>query len=360
MSGHSLSRRAVVATVVAGIVGAVLAGAAGLYVATVADKRYRAEMELALTPGPGTPPDRISDYWEALSRGQASRIAAEVLSHRRWRDPAAAAAAVRPQEITVTSGVIADTTLITVGVEAPSARAAEVAVDSLVREAAPTAERISGPFTLQVVQTAAGGAVLVSTPRWQTLIVSVLAGVMVGSGSMLLVQRARARRPAAPPRASASAGDTGRKQPVTPAPAVGGSDRQAVPAPQPSAPPSAGPQPERLRNSGPPRPKPAPAAKAERPSPAPAAPERPSPASAATQQLSTSPAVSERPAASERPSPTPAPDRPAPMFTPLREHDPATTRAGAPSDRGKNGTGHPHNGVPVANSGSGPRSSEAS
>jgi hypothetical protein len=229
-----LSRRALLAILIAGVLGAALFGIVGLSATAVVEKRYRAEMELALTPGPQAVPELISDYWEALSRGQASRIAAEVLNHRRWREPAAGAAGLRPEKISVTSGVIADTSLITVGVEAPSAEAAETAVESLVREAAPTAEQISGPFTLQVVQPAAGGAVLVSMPRWQTLGIYVLAGGMVGVGSMLLVQRRRLRRCATvsatmPPGNSRAGGEPERDEVHMPANAGSAGAEQPLP-----------------------------------------------------------------------------------------------------------------------------------
>lgn len=197
-----LTARALLVVAVSGLLCAV----AGFSLASVAlmfqEPRYRAETQLALLPGPFVPPQEVADSWEALSRGQAARIAAEVLGQRRWREAAAQSAGVSPESVTITAGAVADTTLIDVGVEAGSQRAAEQAAATLVREARPVVEQVSGPFILEILQPAEGNAKQVGTPPGQLLAVASAAGLLLGSGGALLVLRHRTGR-----RAPASAPD---------------------------------------------------------------------------------------------------------------------------------------------------------
>jgi len=194
MPARWLNARAVVTILLSGIIGAMLGVGVGLYIAHMEKPWYRAEMQLALLPGPDVPPDQISNYWEALSRGQAPKIAAEVLAQPRWTPTAAKAANVSEDSVLITAGVITDTTLITAGGEAPSAQAAEAAVTAAVQEATPLAQSVSGPFVLQVVQPAQGTAVSQTTPASQVISLAGLAGAVVGVGASLLFVRSRASR----------------------------------------------------------------------------------------------------------------------------------------------------------------------
>lgn len=185
-----LDRRALLLVVVAGLIFAAVAMVAS--VALVYDTpRYRAETKVALLPGRTVPPQELASSWEALSRGQAARIAAEVLHQRRWVAPAAQSAGVPPASLSITAGAVADTSLITVGVEAGSPQAAERAADALVREARPVVEQVSGPFVLEVLQPADGGAMPAGTPLGQLLAVAGAAGLLIGSGGALMVIRNR-------------------------------------------------------------------------------------------------------------------------------------------------------------------------
>jgi hypothetical protein len=197
MPARWLNARAVVTILLTGIIGALLGVGVGVYIANMAQPWYRAEMQLALLPGPSVPPEEISNYWEALSRGQAPRIAAEVLDQPRWIPAAAKAADVSEGSVLITAGVITDTTLITAGGEAPSAEAAEAAVTAAVQEATPLAQSVSGPFVLQVVQPAQGTAVSQTTPASQVIALAGLAGAVVGVGASLLFVRRRAAKDAA-------------------------------------------------------------------------------------------------------------------------------------------------------------------
>jgi xanthosine utilization system XapX-like protein len=220
MPGSKLNLRAAAVIALLGIVGALVGVAVGLYLARTGKPWFRAEMELALLPGPDVPPEEISNYWEALARGQAPRIAAEVLDQPRWIPGAAAAAGVDEGAVLITAGVVTDTTLITVGGEAPSPEAAEAAVTAAVTEATPLAQSVSGPFVLQVVQPAQGTATSQTTPDSQVVAVAGLAGLVVGAGLAVLVVR---RRGGGSPTAAGGAptGAPGGLRPGAPSPRPG-------------------------------------------------------------------------------------------------------------------------------------------
>lgn len=249
MEQNTLSGRNLVAVVLTGLILAVAAVGAATVALSFSEPRYRAEMQLALLPGPRVPPEEVADYWEALSGGQAARIGAEVLGQRRWVTPVAQAAGVGEQPIRVTSGAIADTSLINVTVEAGSAQAAERAADALFREARPLVEQVSGPFVLEVVQPAAGTAAATGPPRSQLLAVVGAAALLIGSGVALLVVRQRAARSSTPDKYNVGSDEEQQTLPSVAPPPVGtdgravsnGAPHEPVPSPerfQPSTPTS--------------------------------------------------------------------------------------------------------------------------
>jgi hypothetical protein len=184
-----LRGRALLVVAVAGILAAAIATVAALWVLSYRESRYRAEMQVALLPGSQVPAAEVADYWEALSRGQAARIGAEVLAQRRWMAPAAQAAGVPVGSISTNAGPVEGTSLIDLAAEAASPAAAETAVDTVFREARPLAEQVSGPFALEIVQDPWGSAVPVGTSRTQLLAVAAAAGLLIGVGGALLVIR---------------------------------------------------------------------------------------------------------------------------------------------------------------------------
>jgi hypothetical protein len=191
---NRLGTREFLLVAVVGVLCAVLAFGVASVSLAVQETRYRAEAQLALLPGPLVPPQEIADSWEALNRGQAARIAAEVLGQLRWRAAAAQAAGAPPESITVTAGAVADTSLIDLGVEAGSPQAAEQAADALIREARPVVEQVSGLFVLEVLQPPDGTAARVGTPPGQLLAVTGVAGLLLGGGGALVVIRQRVAR----------------------------------------------------------------------------------------------------------------------------------------------------------------------
>ena len=108
-------------------------------------ERFKAQSTVAMLPGPTVPNTEVSNYWEVLNRGQATRSAAIVLQDDRWLGNASSAAGVPKSELALTAGAIPDTTLITVTMEANSAKAAEAALQSVLSEALGQAAQVSGP-----------------------------------------------------------------------------------------------------------------------------------------------------------------------------------------------------------------------
>jgi hypothetical protein len=186
MPGTTLGTRAVVTVVLVGLIGGLIALAAGVFLARSDTPRFRAELELAVVPGPTVPPEQLPVLWEVLATGQAPRIVAEVLGQQQWLTPAAEAAKVDEDTLRITAGVVPGTTLVVVGGEAQTAHAAETAVTAVVSAATSLAQSASGPFVLQVLQSAQGTAMSQATPDWQVITVSGLAGLIAGAGGALL------------------------------------------------------------------------------------------------------------------------------------------------------------------------------
>ena len=338
MDDGKIRGKALRRVVVLALLGAmILAGAAFGWLAQT-PPRYRAQMQVALLPSPRVPAERIADYWEALSRGQAGRIAAEVLAQRRWQGPAAEAARVPAASLEITAGVVADTSLIDVGVVAGTPRAAEAAAAAVVLEATPVVEQVSGPFTLQVVQGADGSATYVGAPAVQVYAVAAGAGLLVGGGFGLHLARRRRSRPVPAEDDVVSVEEA----PIRDEPAADVPVQAASPAPRE-------PEPRTERNDQVERPAPAPRqgipagavhpVRAPRPTPGPNKHPHPAPA----------------PSSERAPAPVPGPIRPAPQTPPnpdsqgRRESSPASPTArlehsGVP---GKGpGTGGPQGNAP--------------
>lgn len=193
MNEDRLTRRAMLAILVTGLITAGIALAATIFVIGTVQPSYTAKSQVALTPNAQLTPEDKASYWEALGGGQAGRIAAEVFQQDQWKTAAAAAAGVNPSSIIVTAGVVESTALINVTVETTSPQGAEAALAKIITDATPVVLKVSGPYDLQVVQPAAGTAVSSSISSSQLLIVVFIGGLLVGSGAALIVTRARSR-----------------------------------------------------------------------------------------------------------------------------------------------------------------------
>ena len=168
------------------------------YLLTGNAERFKAQTTVAMLPAANLPNADAPNYWEVLNRGQATRSAAIVLEDERWLGDASSAAGVPKSDLTLTAGAIPDTTLITVTVEANSARAAEAALQSVLDDALGQAAQVSGPFKLEVIASPAGTA-QAKNPRPIELVGAFgVAGLLIGAGAGLLVTRAAQARSAQP------------------------------------------------------------------------------------------------------------------------------------------------------------------
>src|SRR5215203_6134965 len=145
--GKPLLARAVVVVPILAALG-MLIGLLAANALNGRDERFRAEATLAMLPERNIPLEQVSSFWEVLNRGQATGSAAIVLKDSSWLDAAAQAAGVPKSQLTLSAGAVPDTTLITVTMTAQSARAAEVALESVLADATRRAAAVSGPFSL--------------------------------------------------------------------------------------------------------------------------------------------------------------------------------------------------------------------
>lgn len=194
MKDNGLGGRRLLVVIAAAVLGAAVAAGLAFAALSFSHPRYRAETEVALLPPRDVPVEQLSNYWEALSRGQAARIGASVLSQRRWLAPAAQAAGGDPGSLVLTAGPVGETTLISVSLQAATPGAAELGLKTVIREAQPVVEQVSGPFALEVVQPADGSATAVGAARSQVIAVSGAAGLLIGAGGALMIVRYRAQR----------------------------------------------------------------------------------------------------------------------------------------------------------------------
>ena len=182
------------------IVAAALAGLLiGVLVAvqvTSAPPRYRATSTLALLPGPQLATAELPDYWEVLSRGQATRTSALVLGQPRWLAAASIDSGDPAAALALAAGAIPDTSLISVTMEADTSKSAELALRSVIQAASTEAAGVSGPFVLNVVGAPEGSAVSLTPDEAPVLVAGGLAGLLIGAGLGLVAERALvARRP---------------------------------------------------------------------------------------------------------------------------------------------------------------------
>lgn len=175
-----------------------LIGVLPAYLLSSHAERFQAQTTVAMLPGPVVPSSEASNYWEVLNRGQATRSAAIVLEDDRWLRDASSAAGVPPSELTLTAGAIPDTTLITITVEANSAKAAEAALQSVLTNALSEAAQVSGPFKLEVVAAPEGTARSKSPRPIEVAGAAGIAGMLVGAGVGVFVSRGSRARPPQP------------------------------------------------------------------------------------------------------------------------------------------------------------------
>ncbi|WP_396925644.1 hypothetical protein [Mycolicibacterium sp.] len=176
------------------VIGALLGAALG-YVLAPHPHRYQAAARVALLPAPDLTIGEASPFWEVLSRGQISRTAAVLYNDPRWLPSAANAAKVPQSELALTAAALPDTTIVTVTVDAGSAKAAEAALNDVLTKATPEVTQLSAPYAVKVLWPQEGSAVPVPVPgATQVAAAGALGGLLIGGGAGWLVLRARRQR----------------------------------------------------------------------------------------------------------------------------------------------------------------------
>jgi hypothetical protein len=187
------SRRQLIAVACAGVIVGVVAVIATIVVMGSRTAAYTATAELAVQPAAALTPDNTKSVWSLIYDGQPSRVAADVLRQPKWVQDAAAKAGVSPDDLTVTSTVIAETTVTAVSVQAPNANAAEVATDAIVAAATPTIEQVAGPVKMQVIQAGKDTAKSTTISRTDILAIVFIAGFLLGAAVAYPIVRSSRR-----------------------------------------------------------------------------------------------------------------------------------------------------------------------
>lgn len=169
-------KRPRVTILVCAIIG-LLIGVALAALLSLLPSRYEATATLALTPEAGRGTTEDSALWEVLSRGQATRTTALVLSSPRFLPEGAAESGM-----SLTVGALPETTLIQAHLTASRPEVAEAVLDYVLKRAIPEASGVSGPFALKVVDPPEGSAKLISTGPVQQFLSLGLGGLLLGVG----------------------------------------------------------------------------------------------------------------------------------------------------------------------------------
>ncbi|MGD9988349.1 hypothetical protein [Pseudonocardia sp.] len=201
-----LSRRSRIVVAVAALVTAVVAALATFVALGAARPAYDASATVALVPAPGLTPQQASEAWKDINNGRATSVAIVVFRQGQWLVPAAAAAGVPVDRVSVTvapgtaSATGSNTALIDISSTAPSPSGAEAVAATVVEKAGPAVAQAAGAYVVQVTNSPEGTAVPQQKPRTEMLVIVALAGGVLGGGLTWLrvrgreAERRRARR----------------------------------------------------------------------------------------------------------------------------------------------------------------------
>ncbi|WP_232667425.1 hypothetical protein [Pseudonocardia sp. TRM90224] len=189
-----LTRRALITILLSGLLTGVVAlvgvGASGVLPAQV----FRAQTVVLISPAADVSYGDKNGLWTALEGGTQSQIAAALFAQPKYRDLAAVAAGVAPNQLSVTAGVVESSVLINIKVDAPTAAVAETVADKIVELARPDIAGTVGKFQVNAVQPATGTATPAGIPAGQALVVVFIGGLVIGSGFAFVAIRARRRK----------------------------------------------------------------------------------------------------------------------------------------------------------------------
>lgn len=221
MTSRTGLRRALAISIAAGVLIAVLVLLAGGLYLQRRDTRYEATSSIVVLPDPAlTPADTVSAL-DALSRGQVVATFGRVLGGQSLTTTALDTLGVPQSEranITSDFRVVANTSIVTATVSAPSRATAEAIAGEIATEAAATTESLQPLFVASVVDSGEGTAVPVGTSS-STIFLAFLAVAIVGGivtqqllfqgWSLLMASRERSRAASDPSTAPRANGDVG-------------------------------------------------------------------------------------------------------------------------------------------------------
>ncbi|ODU07163.1 MAG: hypothetical protein ABS81_02360 [Pseudonocardia sp. SCN 72-86] len=174
-------------------VGAAAVAAAITFVALLLPATtYRASAEVILLPNPAAGA-QVDPSGTTLDPGLAAPVAVAVLDEQRWLAPTADAAGIPPGSLSFSATAVPKTPMIQLSALTTDPHAAEVALTSLIAEASPTVEQLSGPYSVGVVGHPDGTATTagVSDPLVRAVVVSVVFVVVAAGAWVLLPRRPR-------------------------------------------------------------------------------------------------------------------------------------------------------------------------
>lgn len=145
--------------------------------------RYSAGAKVVLLPAADLPASEASNFWEVLTRGQVSRMAAIIYDDQRWLSSAARAANVPQDQLSLSASALQDTTMVVVTVTANSPMAAEAALNDVLTVATAEVTSLVVPYKVKVLWPPPDSGWPIPEPgRMQVAAAGGLGGLLVGIG----------------------------------------------------------------------------------------------------------------------------------------------------------------------------------
>jgi hypothetical protein len=188
------SPRELATAVIVGLVLAVVAAVVTAVLASGSGTTYTATAQLAQIPGRTLDPGDVPGSWDSLGGGSYGKAAASVYTAPRWAAAAGTATGFSPSSITVTAALLDNTSLIAMTAEAPTAPAAEKALQTVIDAATPVALQVAGPYDIIEVQRPDGTARATGVPAAQLAIGAAVVGLVFGTGLTIAAQGRRRDR----------------------------------------------------------------------------------------------------------------------------------------------------------------------
>jgi hypothetical protein len=187
------SPRELATAVVVGVVLAVVAAVATAVLAGGSGTTFTATAQLAQIPGRTLAAGDVPQSWDTLGGGSYGKAAASVYTAPRWRNAAATAVGLPSSSVIITAGLLDNTSLIAMTAEAPTAQAAQKALQTVIDQATPLATQVAGPYDIIVAQAPTPGTAT-GVPASQLAIGAAVLALVLGTGLTLAAQGRRRDR----------------------------------------------------------------------------------------------------------------------------------------------------------------------